>query len=579
VVTPPKAKTTDDLPARTAAPVKASTKAEVSRFAGRHDGTVAQRSSLLSVRCQEMTGQLVECRRSGDPTVVDWPKLTQLLSHLPPQLTVPRPTYSPHEKSLAILDETRRIAQTGEGRLGINPDLRAAYDSFQRDYDAIHTQYARIHDRTFGAEIDRPVGGVNIDHSHAGWMSAMAGLAGYRNQLRPPNLARLTQVTEPRARGGVMHHNFTRVGLGGAPSNVHIHNTKAANGEGATRIMAFVRENHDGSFSTHTPPMGAVRGAFARSSAGVELRGVNRELGAVDRKLDGYRKSLLKVKGNERATARINESVRRFTGDKQRLEADKARLEEAAAQPPVKMLDLSYDDLHVGLQQMAKQYGWSEKDTATCLLHLLGDKSRKGAALAAQLDEQVDLRGIKVKDLVDPRSDTRTADVHLSGRDLCMSLMSIMFITEPKHALPMATANRDALRAVQKGVMPMNVLFDPIELRDGPEPSFGIGQADGNLGAMLASANNLRTTLDPAKGETRRIKERAMPVTESLAAHTTSASLPHLVRDEVTPRMGVPWAESPATVDQVDARSAAVLFPFLKSLTVRTMLEREGHRT
>lgn len=124
----------------------------------------------------------------------------------------------------------------------------------------------------------------------------------------------------------------------------------------------------------------------------------------------------------------------------------------------------------------------------------------------------------------------------------------------------------------------MNVLFDPIELGEHRgEPVFRIGQAQGNLGALLPSANNLRTTLDPSNAETRLIKEAAMPLCEAMAHELPPDQLPSFVRDAVDPRMGGrPWSGDPMARAEIEQRQAAALFPFLESITIRTMLERVG---
>lgn len=536
---------------------------DVARLQGRHTGRASDRGSLFSLQCQALSGA-----RGSDGAArgIDWSSL-RLLVDLP-ALPLGRPEYTPQEAVLATLDDLRRLAQDGQPRHQL-PHLTAACASFARDSAALERAHGHLRAADHGREHTRPVGQLDVRSSYDGWMRAMTDMAGYRKQLTPDRLGALTQLRDASG----LHHNFTQVKIEGHATPVFLHNTKAANGEGATRVMSFARPGPGGVWQPFVPSEAARAQAYARSAARDELRDLEPQIA----KLKGAIKNnedKLALQTNDKAKQGIGRTIQRLTEELTPLTRRQQELTPAAQSAPLTMLDLSYDDLHVGLKTLCKANRWSEQDLATALLHLLGDHSERGAALVARLDRPVTIEGIKVKDLVDPRQNTATGTVSIRGGDLCMTLMSIMFLTEPKHALPMATANRDALRAVKHGVLPLSSLFDPIELstRDGAL-GFRTGQLDHNLGALLASANNLRTTLDPSRADTRRIKERAMPLTEQLATAVEPASL----RATVAHATGPVLLGSPA--EHVDERQAALLFPLLKSLAIRTMLEQAGVRS
>ncbi len=145
--------------------------------------------------------------------------------------------------------------------------------------------------------------------------------------------------------------------------------------------------------------------------------------------------------------------------------------------------------------------------------------------------------------------------------------MSILFITEPKHAPPMAVST--LMRCAQSvwDCFPLEVLFAPIEVVFSHGRSlFRVSSAPNSLGALLASANNQRVVLDPSVKETRLIKEKSMPITELSLTQCLPLFSVGLRQGLEQLTQEVVWG------GQAETQQAAFFFPFIKCVTLRTLL-------
>lgn len=477
-----------------------------------------------------------------------------------------------HESALRMLSGLNRFCQTGSLGFAPPPSLTRALQSYRKDCSAIFRANRSIRGDRLSSKVRRPLGAVCVDGGFEGWMGAMKDLAIYRRALTPRTLAGLMRYRERRCGKPDMGHNFTRVGMRGL-DNILIHNTKAANGEGATRVMSLVGQGKDGAWGIIRPDERHLDRIFEREDARSQLSDLQAQLGDVQSTIEGLERSIQKLRRNiktaapakragmQRGIESCNEKLRAPRQEEADLKERIEALEAAANRPAPRMLDLSYDDIHTGLQQLQRANHWSDQQMAGALLDLLhGGGSRQ---TIRALCKPVTIEGIKVKDVLNPRDDPKTGDVRMTGMDLCQTLLSIMFLTEPKHALPMAIANGDALKAVVSGAVPLSALFAPVEIaQEDGQLNFRLGAQSENLGALLASANNLRTVLDPSDPAQRRHKELAMPLCEVESLRASPDALASLLRGGALP------------VDQTE--QAAVLFPILKSILMRALVEKHN---
>jgi len=475
-----------------------------------------------------------------------------------------------HESALRMLSGLTRYCQTGSLGFAAPEFLNRALKSYGKDCKAIFRAHKSMRKSSLARGVKAPLTRTCVDGGFEGWMGAMKDLAIFRKALRPERLRQLMPYVEARSGKPNMHHNFTKVRMGGL-DNVLIHNTKASNGEGATRVMSLVAPTGPGTFGIIRPDSEALGCIFAREGARDELAALQRELDGVNNTIRSLRNTIGDLQdkmkglpeerqaGLKKGVSKCQEKLAAPLKAQAKLLKAEALLKAKARQPAPRMLDLSYDDIHIGLQQLQRANGWSDSKMAGALLDLLvGGGSRETVrALAKPLC----IKGIKVKDVLNPRDDPKTGDVEMSGFDLCQTLLSIMFLTEPKHALPMAVANHDALKAVVAGSVPLSALFAPVEIRqENGQLSFGLGGDSDNLGALLASANNLRTVLDPSDPTTRAYKEQAMPLCETSSLDVSPDSLGAILQGHTLP--------------QDEAQQAAVLFPVLKSILMRALVEK-----
>ncbi|WP_147444666.1 hypothetical protein [Corallococcus sp. CA053C] len=186
------------------------------------------------------------------------------------------------------------------------------------------------------------------------------------------------------------------------------------------------------------------------------------------------------------------------------------------------ILDLSYEELFL-LLQMATQdcMGASDAKMAAQLLSFLGPEYATGDCKPISdglFDTQIQCP-LKVKTLGSERESPLTTKVSVSVRTVCSTVLSILFLSEPRHALPLWLSNLDALRCVATGAINFTQLFarkwtfvkgqgeDPVDValvKDAPH----------TIGYLLASANIAKYTLSPDDEDTRKLKELIMPACE-----------------------------------------------------------------
>lgn len=469
------------------------------------------------------------------------------------------------ERSTVMLNGVMSTLREGSSKLGLNPLIREAYESFQTDYSRMSSTLERMQGSIKPRQA--PLGAMDIDRSRGGWLHAMAQLASYRKQLRDTPLPRMMQHTEqpwvkPGKTAKPMFHTFTQIGLDGHPSNVFVRNTKDVDGRGATRVMSFVRPGSNGTLQVFRPTDRQIQGAtdaHNRVGAGNVLRTQLEEMQADLARMKETRTDLQrqkseaespegllkpgaakKAEGLTLGISKVGEKIARAEAEVLDMQkrVDRHEAEKAELMGSALMLDLSYDELHTNLQAMCGQLKMSEPELASAMLHLLGaDNSSAGAAAAAKLNQEFTLPSAKVKYLFD-EGDFSSKPVRMNGRDLCMSLMSIMFLTEPKHALPMALANLDALKAIQTGHLSLEALFSPMNVDfDGSQVMLTKSGDQRAIGSLLASGNTFQSVLDPSTPGTRALKEQVMSTTEQLPREVSPEDLPNLLSRRIEPQL------------------------------------------
>jgi hypothetical protein len=495
---------------------------------------------------------------------------------------------SKHERALILLDNVRSFAQINRSKIGFEDQMLKAFNSIKSDCIRLRTLRREIHKSYIAPESF--VSSVHIATDWRSWIRAMDYFACYRKLLRDSEeqIKKYTMVSEARSKGPPIYHNFTELSISGYSTHSCIHNSKAINGEGGTRVICFVQESTPGCWTPYMPEIKRIQDSFtihsrreqyAKCKVDVDkaLEDIQRkssdiwelEKNIIDlKKQESNERNIKKITGMQRGVIKLTEKKHAVSGGNRarwaNMEQAKMCYERTTA---LKILDLSYDDLYSGLCQLMRKLSLGEKQLANILISLLEGSN---TCNIPKLLTEVELKGLKVKDLVSPRDDTKTANVRISGLNLCMSLMSIMFITEPKHSLPMAISNLDALKAVSRGLIPLEVLFAPIEVALSHGNSmFRVGSRLDSLGSIMASGNNLRVVLDPSVEETRFIKEKSMPVTTlSLTEPNPSFSL-GLMQGLKQLTNDIAWGDE----EKTSMREAAFFFPFIKCVAIRTILE------
>ncbi|MBU8897495.1 hypothetical protein KRR26_17900 [Corallococcus sp. M34] len=207
----------------------------------------------------------------------------------------------------------------------------------------------------------------------------------------------------------------------------------------------------------------------------------------------------------------------------------------------MEILDASYEEVYQMLRLMRRLPPFCNGDPdvllATYLLSFLN--GNVGTALRRQpgLNGTLCLRRAKVKKLLNTRA-FRIADVTLTIDQACLTALSILFLTEPRHAMPLWTSNYDALCCIAEGTLTFDDIFGCPMIFDASSGVLMLQHDDeGSIGRLLSSNNTAATYTDPSVRHTRKLKELIMPVTELFIKHgmfNVIAQLTPLLVSEMT---------------------------------------------
>jgi hypothetical protein len=182
-------------------------------------------------------------------------------------------------------------------------------------------------------------------------------------------------------------------------------------------------------------------------------------------------------------------------------------------------VDISYLEIFDVLEEIKTTFmGDSDSALAAFLLGLLGEAPCPDLAKVFPrcLATKPKIKKLLSNELV------ALPGVTLPVGTMCMTLLAILFLTEPKHAMPMWTANCDALHCIALGylnfeqLLRTQMVFSDSLLSGDVEIRLHRAWREDlvSIGSLLASGNTAATTLSPALRHTRKLKELIMPACE-----------------------------------------------------------------
>jgi hypothetical protein len=234
--------------------------------------------------------------------------------------------------------------------------------------------------------------------------------------------------------------------------------------------------------------------------------------------------------GAPRVISFVDKAGKVFCPDLAKMEADDLSW--------LDIVDISYPDLFGLLDEIVVRFlGGDEVKLAKALLAILEGGQPEDLQCVATIFDKPLLYQPKVKQVFDTGKIVEKK-VEVPVLCACTTALAILFLTEPKHAMPLWISNRDALSCMAKGYLTLQDLMYPkISL-------FGTGKdrsatvkldpdAEVSIGWLLASANTAGQVMDVGNAHTRMIKDMIMPATELIFKHGGLNSM-KLILDKMT---------------------------------------------
>ncbi|AFE04046.1 hypothetical protein COCOR_01418 [Corallococcus coralloides DSM 2259] len=187
----------------------------------------------------------------------------------------------------------------------------------------------------------------------------------------------------------------------------------------------------------------------------------------------------------------------------------------------LRIIDLSYPELYELLEEV--EYRFCD-DSATlakvmCALVGIGPEDSKPRSFFPEV-----LRyGPKIKAFGQKRKVVE-GTARVTAEVVLVSFLSVLFLTEPRHSLPIWVSNADALQCIAQARLTFYDMLQPsltfaADVRTVLRVDLRSDTDDISIGALLASANTAKYTLSPDEEHTRKLKELVMPACELYFKH------------------------------------------------------------
>lgn len=183
------------------------------------------------------------------------------------------------------------------------------------------------------------------------------------------------------------------------------------------------------------------------------------------------------------------------------------------------IVDISYEELTATISEIRDVHlEGSDVKLAELLCNVMGFRD-SGYRLKLRTFELPLTYKPKIKNLLTGELVKMQPKTKLTLGNMCITFLSILFLTEPRHALPMWIANVDTLECVAAGqltfdhllqaslICSVNACIGKATLRLVNEPTADLT----SIGNLLASGNTAANTLSPKLRHTRKLKEMIMP--------------------------------------------------------------------
>ncbi|RKG87237.1 hypothetical protein D7W82_14115 [Corallococcus sp. CA049B] len=194
----------------------------------------------------------------------------------------------------------------------------------------------------------------------------------------------------------------------------------------------------------------------------------------------------------------------------------------AEALDGLRIADLSYAELYALLEEVESRFFGDSAGLARLLCFLLGTGEEVPMPTANFLEKTL-LYQPKLKAFGQKRTVVE-GPAHLTVEAALVSFLAVLFVTEPRHSLPIWISNADALQCIARTRLTFYDLLHPnmtfaAEVRPYLQLDFRSEQEVTSIGTLLASANTAKYTLSPEEEHTRKLKELIMPACELYFKH------------------------------------------------------------
>ncbi|MGK3965453.1 hypothetical protein WMF38_14905 [Sorangium sp. So ce118] len=186
----------------------------------------------------------------------------------------------------------------------------------------------------------------------------------------------------------------------------------------------------------------------------------------------------------------------------------------------LKILDLSYDDVTTLLFAVRDGvFGRSDANLARFVISLV--EGGRYVDIERSVWADVLVKSLKPSG----REKPPLVRIKVPAHSVCLNLLAILFLTEPRHAMPCWVGNLDALRCVERGLISFDQLLRlkmDFPLRNEAPFYELVRESNHPIGSLLPSNNTAKFLLPPELRHTRRLKEMIMPTFELLFKYGTS---------------------------------------------------------